>query len=40
VNISEGTVTFAKKGEEQYEIPREKFIAASLKYARELEQIV
>ena len=31
---------FAKKGEEKIVIPKEKLIAASLQYARELEQIV
>jgi 26S proteasome regulatory subunit N12 len=40
VNLTAGTITFAQKGEEQMEIPKEKLIAASLAYARELEQIV
>ncbi|CAL1701455.1 unnamed protein product [Somion occarium] len=40
VNLTEGTITFAKKGEEKVEIPREKLIQANLQYARELEQIV
>ncbi|KAF7355157.1 PCI domain-containing protein [Mycena sanguinolenta] len=40
VNLSLGTITFAKKGEETMDIPKEKIIAASLLYARELEQIV
>jgi len=40
VNLTEGTITFAQKGEELTEIPKEKLIAASLAYARELEQIV
>jgi 26S proteasome regulatory subunit N12 len=35
-----GTITFAKKGEETMDIPKAKIIAASLLYARELEQIV
>jgi 26S proteasome regulatory subunit N12 len=35
-----GTITFARKGEEKMEIQKEKLIAASLAYARELEQIV
>lgn len=35
-----GTITFQRKGEEQVEIPKQKLIAASLAYARELEQIV
>lgn len=40
VNLTEGTISFARKGEEQTEIPKDKLISASLKYARELEQIV
>ncbi|KAK7061567.1 PCI domain-containing protein [Favolaschia claudopus] len=40
VNLNLGTITFAKKGEETMDIPKEKVIAASLLYARELEQIV
>ncbi|KAF8124668.1 proteasome 26S subunit [Mycena galopus ATCC 62051] len=40
VNLTLGTITFAKKGEETMDIPKEKIIAASLLYARELEQIV
>lgn len=40
VNLTEGSITFARKGEEQLELPRQKLIAASLAYARELEQIV
>ncbi|KZT65992.1 hypothetical protein DAEQUDRAFT_768354 [Daedalea quercina L-15889] len=40
VNLTAGTTTFAKKGEEKIEIPREKLIAANLALARELEQIV
>lgn len=40
INLTEGSVSFARKGEEQLEIPKEKLIAESLAYARELEQIV
>jgi len=40
VNLSAGTITFTKKGEEKMEIPKERLIAANLSYARELEQIV
>ncbi|EPT02772.1 hypothetical protein FOMPIDRAFT_1159822 [Fomitopsis schrenkii] len=40
VNLTAGTTTFAKKGEEKIEIPKEKLIAANLALARELEQIV
>ncbi|KAH8106095.1 SAC3/GANP/Nin1/mts3/eIF-3 p25 family-domain-containing protein [Cristinia sonorae] len=40
VNLSSGTITFSRKGEEKMEIPKEKLIAANLQYARELEQIV
>lgn len=40
VNLTASTVTFARKGEEKMEIPKQKLIAASLAYARELEQIV
>ncbi|KAK7470815.1 regulatory particle non-ATPase [Stygiomarasmius scandens] len=40
VDLSTSTVIFAKKGEENMEVPKEKLIAASLAYARELEQIV
>jgi 26S proteasome regulatory subunit N12 len=40
VNLTEGSITFAQKGEEKIEIPKQKLIAASLAYARELEQIV
>ncbi|KAG6832944.1 hypothetical protein H0H92_004828 [Tricholoma furcatifolium] len=40
VDLSAGTITFARKGEEQIEIPRQKLIASNLAYARELEQIV
>ncbi|KXN93152.1 26S proteasome non-ATPase regulatory subunit 8, partial [Leucoagaricus sp. SymC.cos] len=40
VNLTEETISFAKKGEEKVEIPKQKLISASLAYARELEQIV
>ncbi|KII94672.1 hypothetical protein PLICRDRAFT_148736 [Plicaturopsis crispa FD-325 SS-3] len=40
VNLTGGTISFARKGEEQLEIPKQKLIAANLSYARELEQIV
>jgi len=40
VNLSEGTIAFAKKGEEKIEIPRKQLIEANLAIARELEQIV
>ncbi|KAF5369753.1 hypothetical protein D9758_001199 [Tetrapyrgos nigripes] len=40
VDLSSKTIVFAKKGEENTEIPKEKLITASLAYARELEQIV
>jgi 26S proteasome regulatory subunit N12 len=40
INLMEGTITFARKSEEKAEIPKEKLIAQSLAYARELEQIV
>ncbi|KAF9469035.1 SAC3/GANP/Nin1/mts3/eIF-3 p25 family-domain-containing protein [Collybia nuda] len=40
VNLAASTISFARKGEEQMEIPKQKLIAASLAYARELEQIV
>ncbi|KAF8897386.1 SAC3/GANP/Nin1/mts3/eIF-3 p25 family-domain-containing protein [Infundibulicybe gibba] len=40
VNLVASTVTFVRKGEEKMEIPKQKLIAASLAYARELEQIV
>lgn len=40
VNLVEGSITFARKGEEKVVIPKEKLITASLGYARELEQIV
>jgi len=40
LNLREGTIAFAKKGEEKAEIPKAKLISANLAYARELEQIV
>lgn len=40
VDLSAGTITFARKGEESQEIPKERLISQSLAYARELEQIV
>ncbi|PCH41291.1 hypothetical protein WOLCODRAFT_162959 [Wolfiporia cocos MD-104 SS10] len=40
VNLTAGTITFAKKGEEKLEIPKERLITANLAIARELEQIV
>lgn len=40
IDLTGATITFTRKGEEQLEIPRQKLIAASLAYARELEQIV
>ncbi|KAI0796549.1 SAC3/GANP/Nin1/mts3/eIF-3 p25 family-domain-containing protein [Abortiporus biennis] len=40
VDLTGGIISFAKKGEEKIEIPKEKLIAANLSYARELEQIV
>ncbi|THH13917.1 hypothetical protein EW146_g6352 [Bondarzewia mesenterica] len=40
VNLTAETVTFAQKGEEKMEIPKEKLITNNLAYARELEQIV
>jgi len=40
VSLVESTVTFTRKGDDKIEIPRQKLIAASLAYARELEQIV
>ncbi|EIN10578.1 hypothetical protein PUNSTDRAFT_132665 [Punctularia strigosozonata HHB-11173 SS5] len=40
INLVDETITFARKGEEKVELPKEKLIAQSLAYARELEQIV
>lgn len=40
LDVMSATIHFNRKGEEQVEIPKQKLIAASLGYARELEQIV
>ncbi|KAF8842226.1 hypothetical protein BDN67DRAFT_965979 [Paxillus ammoniavirescens] len=40
VELSAGLIKFARKNDEQTEIPKQKLIAANLVYARELEQIV
>lgn len=40
VNLTAATISFARKSEENMEIPKQKLIAANLAYARELEQIV
>jgi 26S proteasome regulatory subunit N12 len=40
VDLTGAAIIFAKKGEEQVEIPKEKLISQSLAYARELEQII
>jgi 26S proteasome regulatory subunit N12 len=40
VNLVAGNIDFARKSEEQMEIPKQQLIAANLAYARELEQIV
>ncbi|KAF4602269.1 hypothetical protein EYR40_005474 [Pleurotus pulmonarius] len=40
INLTEGSISFSRTSEEKIEIPKEKLIAASLAYARELEQIV
>ncbi|CAA7259544.1 unnamed protein product [Cyclocybe aegerita] len=40
VDLTGGAIVFKKKGEEKMEIPKQRLIAASLAYARELEQIV
>ncbi|KAF9247170.1 SAC3/GANP/Nin1/mts3/eIF-3 p25 family-domain-containing protein [Melanogaster broomeanus] len=40
VDLTAGLIKFARKNDEQTEIPKEKLIAANLVYARELEQIV
>jgi len=40
VDLTAGVITFDRKDEEKIEIPKQKLIAASLAYARELEQIV
>ncbi|KAH6915229.1 proteasome 26S subunit [Coprinopsis sp. MPI-PUGE-AT-0042] len=40
IDLTGGSIRFSQKGEEKMEIPKQKLIAASLLYARELEQIV
>jgi len=40
IDIGGEQIIFKKKNEEQIEIPKQRIIAASLAYARELEQIV
>jgi len=40
IDFSASTITFAQKGEEKVEIPKDKLISANLLYARELEMIV
>jgi 26S proteasome regulatory subunit N12 len=40
VDLTGGMITFAKKGEEKLDIPKDKLISANLQYARELEMIV
>ncbi|GJE84494.1 26S proteasome non-ATPase regulatory subunit 8 [Phanerochaete sordida] len=40
VDLTGATITFAKKGEEKSEIPKDKLITVNLQYARELEMIV
>jgi 26S proteasome regulatory subunit N12 len=40
VDLTGGKIHFTKKDEEAQDIPKEKLIAQSLLYARELEQIV
>jgi hypothetical protein len=40
IDLTEGMVRFAQKGEEKLEIGKEKLISNNLAYARELEQIV
>lgn len=40
IDLTAEVIKFNRKGEEQMEIPAQKMIAASLAYARELEQIV
>ncbi|KAJ3517550.1 hypothetical protein NLJ89_g432 [Agrocybe chaxingu] len=40
VDLTGSAIIFKKKGEEKMEIPKQRLIAASLAYARELEQIV
>jgi len=40
IDLTGAQIIFKKKNEEQIEIPKQRIIAASLAYARELEQIV
>jgi len=40
INLTAGTISFARKTNEQEVIPKDKLIVANLLYARELEQIV
>lgn len=40
MDLTAGLIKFARKNDEQTEIPKQKLIAANLAYARELEQIV
>ncbi|KAH0840063.1 COP9 signalosome [Lanmaoa asiatica] len=40
VDLTAGLIKFARKNDEQTEIPKQRLIAANLVYARELEQIV
>lgn len=40
IDLVSEIITFNTKGEEKITIPKEKLIAQSLAYARELEQIV
>jgi len=40
IDLTGAKVLFKRKGEEKMEIPKQRLIAASLAYARELEQIV
>lgn len=40
IDLTGEQIIFKKKNEEKIEIPKQRIIAASLAYARELEQIV
>lgn len=40
MDLSAGLIKFARKSDEQIEIPKQKLIEANLAFARELEQIV
>jgi 26S proteasome regulatory subunit N12 len=40
IDLTGGLILFQKKNEDKVEIPKQRIIAASLAYARELEQIV